>query len=205
ALRVLVLGDGPGNDSLVLAHAGFVLDYFDVPGSRTSAFARRRFEASGLLGRAIRPVADYGGLLDGRYDAVVTFELLEHLPDPVAAIRDIAAMLRPGGIALVTEGFGAVADPWPTHLLANRRFEGRTPFLFLAHGLRLAWYGRRPTFRPFEFEKVGRPTARDRLRLLLDGHVLGRWLSGRLHALRPAPYGRTGPTESAASVPAADA
>ncbi|MGH7895350.1 MAG: class I SAM-dependent methyltransferase, partial [Candidatus Binatia bacterium] len=143
-LRILMLGDGAGNDSLYLTGRGYRVEYFDQPGSRTFEFARRRFAASGLLGDRVRLVESYGAIPRSAYDAVLSFEVLEHLPDPLGAMRDIAAFLKPGGIALVTEAFMHVTAALPTHLDANRRFAGRTPFLFLAHGLTLTWYGIAP-------------------------------------------------------------
>jgi SAM-dependent methyltransferase len=178
-LRILMLGDGCGNDSLYLAARGYRVDYCDTPRSRTAEFAHRRFAAAGLLDTAVRPVADYGAIGAGGYDAVVSFEVLEHLPDPRAAIADVARFLRPGGIALVTEAFDNVRPQTPTHLAANSRFDGRTPFLFRVHGLALSWYNPEPRFKPFEFTNTGTRDARALAALITDEAIVRAYLLGR--------------------------
>lgn len=68
---------------------------------------------------------------DGPFDVAVAFDVLEHLPDPEAAVRSVAAKLRPGGVFLfvvpVYDGpVGPVVrllDRDPTHLQKRgRRF-----------------------------------------------------------------------------------
>jgi SAM-dependent methyltransferase len=41
------------------------------------------------------------GDVEGRYDAITLFYVLEHLPDPAAALRKLFDLLSPGGILLV--------------------------------------------------------------------------------------------------------
>ncbi|WP_366513710.1 methyltransferase domain-containing protein [Moorena sp. SIOASIH] len=47
-------------------------------------------------------MSDYNQCLSSQYDVVLSFEVLEHLSDPFAAIGDIHSMLKPNGIALIT-------------------------------------------------------------------------------------------------------
>jgi SAM-dependent methyltransferase len=115
---------------------------------------------------------------------VFSFEVLEHLPDPRAAIRDLAAALKGGGVALITEAFGAVAACYPTHLRSSCALRGKTAFLFAAHGLALTWYSRERLFKPMEFTKRAGPSRRDLIALLRDRHVLRSYAEGRYRVLR---------------------
>ena len=153
-VRVLMFGDGSGSDSLFLARHGLRVDYFDLPASRTFAFALKRFERAGLSGSAIRIVPDESLNAAGRYDVVLSFEVLEHLTDPKAGLRALARALKPGGIALVTDAFGALSKWLPTHLASNYVYRGTTPYLALREGLQMRWSNPADPFKPMEFEKV---------------------------------------------------
>jgi len=178
-LRILMLGDGAGSDSLYLANQGFCLDYFDVPGSLTSDFALKRFDYYGVLGENITVVDNYEQCLSSGYDAVITFEVLEHLPQPLEAIRDISRMLKTKGIALVTEAFEVLIPELPTHLAANRKYAARTPFLFLRNNLLLNWHNPPPIYRPAEYVKLEGSCLQDWLHLLKDKRLLMEWSLAR--------------------------
>lgn len=78
---------------------------------------------------------DYGGLdivcdivsipePDGAFDAILCTEVLEHLPDPLAALREFARLLRPGGQLLLTAPFLSLTHFAPHHYASgfNRFF-----------------------------------------------------------------------------------
>ena len=87
--RIFMHGDGPGNDSLFLASCGLTGDYYEVPDSHTYNFAAKRCQHYGFWESKIRPVDDYQLCLHGEYDAVISFEVLEHIPEPISAIHEI--------------------------------------------------------------------------------------------------------------------
>jgi SAM-dependent methyltransferase len=176
-ISILIFGDGAGNDSLYFASNGFRVDYFDVPGSVTFDFALKRFEAYGYLGHSIRPVADYRSCLNQKYDIVISFEVLEHLSQPLATISDISFMLKSGGIALITEDFGDIVHHLPTHLKSNSKYLGQTPFIFLKNKMLLSWYSNHTLFKPMEFVKVTTISLGNWLALIRDFNVRSSFLA----------------------------
>jgi ubiquinone/menaquinone biosynthesis C-methylase UbiE len=55
-------------------------------------------------GRAALVLADADTLPfpDGSFDAVVSVTLLQNMPDPAATVREVARVLKPGGVAILT-------------------------------------------------------------------------------------------------------
>jgi len=52
---------------------------------------------------------------DASFDAVLCTEVLEHLPEPVAAVREFARLLRPGGVLLLTAPICSLTHFAPYH------------------------------------------------------------------------------------------
>jgi SAM-dependent methyltransferase len=52
---------------------------------------------------------------DESFDAVLCTEVLEHVPDPVAAIGELARLVRPGGQLIVTAPFCSLTHQSPYH------------------------------------------------------------------------------------------
>jgi ubiquinone/menaquinone biosynthesis C-methylase UbiE len=96
-LRLLDVGCGTGHHLAGLRARGF--DASGVDGSQ-EMLARARQMNPGVDLRT----SDVDALPfpDASFDYVVCIEVLRYLPDPNACIREMARVLRPGGVALVT-------------------------------------------------------------------------------------------------------
>jgi len=154
-LRLLMLGDGSGSDTLFLAEHGYRPHYFDVPGSRTSSFARFRFRRTGRADK-VTTIERYEQLLGQSYDAVWSFDVLEHLPSLEAAIDDLGKMLAMNGVVMMTESCRYVRPDLPTHLSINRKYHGLIPALMRRAGLYIHWYAEGTDFRPVEYLRLPR-------------------------------------------------
>lgn len=63
-------------------------------------------------------------IADGSVDVVLCSEVLEHIPDPVAGLREITRVVRPGGELLLTAPFWSITHFAPHHYAVgfNRYF-----------------------------------------------------------------------------------
>lgn len=136
--RVLDFGAGIGTDALYLASHGYDVTLVDVD-CPAFAFARHRFKRRRLPGRFIRSTSPLPRP-DRTYDVVVSFDVFEHLPDPLEAARRLVTSLRAGGLLLQTGSF--VDDGHqPCHLREGvHRFGGARWGIYLA-GLGLRGIG----------------------------------------------------------------
>jgi SAM-dependent methyltransferase len=173
-LNILMFGDGVGSDTIYLYN--FYKDkvdfyYFDVPGSKTFEFALKRFNKYNI---EVKIITDYNKIPKDFFDVIISIEVLEHLPDPIQAIKDISEFLKVGGIALITESFGLVPFYLPTHLKSNLKFKGKTPFLFLRFNLLLTYFNKDLSlmFRPMEFTKKEKISIKEYLNLILTSPIL---------------------------------
>lgn len=56
---------------------------------------------------------------DASFDAVLCVEVLEHLPEPLAALREFARLLRPGGRLVLTAPFCSLTHFAPFHFASG--------------------------------------------------------------------------------------
>jgi SAM-dependent methyltransferase len=118
--RVLDVGCGPGTITLDLAELvapGPVLGIDSAPTAVAAARAAGA-ERPGVGGRATFEVGDVFALdlPDASFDVVHAHQVLQHLADPVAALRELRRVLVPGGLLAVRDtDYGAFvwtpADP----------------------------------------------------------------------------------------------
>ena len=116
--RVLDVGCGPGTITVDLARRvspGEVLG-IDVAAEVLAEAERHRDEAGVTNVRFARDDVYALDLEDGSFDVVHAHQVLQHLTDPVAALRELARVLEPGGLLAVRDSdYGAFtwapADP----------------------------------------------------------------------------------------------
>ncbi len=122
-------GSGIGSNALVFGIAGFSVTLADVA-DPLRHFARWRCERRGIPAQAID--LKHQALERERYDVITCFDVLEHVPNPLAALRSIRDALRPGGILFLYAPFGY--DPVrPMHIVHDDSVLGRIRSLGFDH------------------------------------------------------------------------
>ena len=157
--RVLDVACGGGLIALPLAEAGYRVEGIDLSGSSLEE-ARRRVpegaDATFRVGDATALEAE-----DATYDAVLLFDMLEHVEDQAGVIAEAARVVKPGGVVLfntfnrtplawlvAVKGFKFVVREAPDHIHVWRLFLPPTDLADLAapHGLTVEEvHGVRPT------------------------------------------------------------
>lgn len=111
--NILDLGSGTG---LVTLRAAAAAQKGRVTGVDHSvgmlAQARHKAEAAGLHNRTefVKMDAEALAFPDATFDAAVSLYVLLHLPDPLAALRELHRVVRPGGRVVI--GVGGRASLW---------------------------------------------------------------------------------------------
>lgn len=97
--RLLDVGCGAGSVLEAAARAGWEPTGTDISRTAVEHIRGRGFDAfCGELADARYP--------DGHFDVAVASEVLEHVPHPQAMVREIARVLRPGGLLWATTPHG---------------------------------------------------------------------------------------------------
>ncbi len=119
-------GCGTGLQAIAMAlrHACSVVG-IDTNAAQIEA-CRRRAAAAGLGGDQCRFVTDVGADLHGRFDAVISLNSFEHFRDAPAALRQMSALLAPGGRIFLTFG-----PPWYAPYGSHMHFFCKVPWLNL--------------------------------------------------------------------------
>lgn len=96
--RVLEAGCGLGNWISILLNRGY--HAFGVDISESALHVAKRFCGSDALiwQGDIRSLA----VADASFDAIVSYGVIEHFPDPRVAVKEFHRVLRPGGCCIVT-------------------------------------------------------------------------------------------------------
>jgi SAM-dependent methyltransferase len=134
SLDVLDVGGGIGNYCIALTRAGHRCTYADIPGVIMD-FARKRFEARGC---AI-DICDVRSLPAKRFHALLSFDVLEHLDDPAAAMADYAMHSAEHGLLFLAADFLNFSEPF--HLRKNFSYAFVYESLLHELGFDLAYNG----------------------------------------------------------------
>ena len=109
----LDFGSGIGSNALVFALHGFRVTLADVADPLRN-FAKWRCERRGLSAAAIDLKRE--PLPRRCYDVITCFDVLEHVPHPLQAVKSMRDALRPGGVLFLYAPFGF--DPErPMHIV----------------------------------------------------------------------------------------
>ncbi len=103
--RLLDIGTGPGSITADLAARlpGGSVHGIDVAPAAVAA-TRRLVVERGLTNVTVAKGSAYAlDLADGTFDVVHAHQVLQHLADPVAALREMARVCRPGGVVAVRD------------------------------------------------------------------------------------------------------
>ncbi|MBI4226997.1 MAG: methyltransferase domain-containing protein [Candidatus Omnitrophica bacterium] len=112
---ILDFGGGGGGLTVALTARGVPCEYADVPGKLTE-FVRWRLAQRGVTASihdATQP------LPAARYRAVLAVDVLEHVPDLAATVRQLKAALGPGGWLIATHSF---TPDDPLHLASSHQY-----------------------------------------------------------------------------------
>lgn len=99
--RVLDIGSGMGGFLVAAGRNGMAVVGLE-PNADYCAITRLRGARYGLSPSVVQGVGETLPFPDRSFDVVLAQDILEHVRDPGAAIREMRRMVRPGGVALVT-------------------------------------------------------------------------------------------------------
>jgi SAM-dependent methyltransferase len=101
--RVLDAGAGVGQYRSFFAHCDYKAHDFGLEPQTAGYYTPLDYESD---------IVDIAAP-NGSFDAVVCTEVLEHVPEPIKAVKELARLLRPGGILLLTAPLGCLLHQEP--------------------------------------------------------------------------------------------
>ena len=108
---VLEIGCGEGRGIAVLQQKAKSVTAVDKLGSVLETL-KKKFPSCKFVAMNLPPLK---GLEDNTYDVVVSFQVIEHIPNDKLFLAEIHRVLKPGGIALVTtpnRRMSLTRNPW---------------------------------------------------------------------------------------------
>src|SRR5262245_12918400 len=103
--RVLDVGAGTGQYRSLFAHCEYKAHDFGKEPETVGRYTPLDFESD---------ILDIPAP-DGAFDAVLCTEVLEHVPEPIRAVQELARLLRPGGAMLLTAPLLSLPHQEPYH------------------------------------------------------------------------------------------
>jgi ubiquinone/menaquinone biosynthesis C-methylase UbiE len=121
-MRLIDCGCGPGSITVDLAHAvapgaSVGIDLRADALTQGRALARERGIANVTFQAASIYQLPYA---DGSFDAAFACAVLQHLADPLAAVREVRRVLKRGGLIGIVDGSSTVTFRYPTSPLLER-------------------------------------------------------------------------------------
>jgi SAM-dependent methyltransferase len=103
--RVLDAGAGPGRYRSLFSHCRYEAHDFALEPSTAGNYTELDY------------ISDITAISapDGTFDVVLCTEVLEHVPEPIEGIRELARLLRDGGTLLLTAPLGSHLHQQPFH------------------------------------------------------------------------------------------
>lgn len=130
--NVLDMGCGTGYGTASIADKCASICGVDIS-DEAVAYATEKYQADNLAFKTIRKVEDAPlPFSDGSFDVVLSFQVIEHIPDPATYLEEIRRVLRPGGVFIVATPDRAtrllpLQRPWNkfhVHEYSGREFAG---------------------------------------------------------------------------------